>query len=57
MVYVQVFKPGLKSYFLVYGMSVVQFHSSVYGCPVFPIPFLEETSLSLLYILVSLMFY
>ena len=47
------FKLVIHFKFSVWCKIVVQFHSSAYGCPVFPKPFIEETVFSLVHILGS----
>ena len=38
----------------IYGVKLVHSNSFACGCTVFPVPFIEETAISLLYILGSL---
>ena len=40
--HIEVFHP-FGVYFCVWCERVVKFHSSVYRCPIFPAPFIEET--------------
>ena len=51
--YIQTFNPFYVHFFVYSVREVIQFHSFACGCPVFPIQFIEETLLSLLYILGS----
>ena len=40
--HIEVFHP-FRVYLCVWCKRMVEFHSSVYSCPIFPAPFIEET--------------